>query len=61
MEIMQSAGEVEMIDDIGSLAQSLGASHLGRSLQLQAEMKHPEQQHIGGNNAHHFGGGGACP
>lgn len=43
MEIMQSAGEVEMIDDIGSLAQSLGASHLGRSLQLQAEMKHPSQ------------------
>lgn len=43
MEIMQSAGEVEMIDDIGSLAQSLGASHLGRSLRLQAEMKHPTQ------------------
>jgi hypothetical protein len=29
MDIMQSAGEVEMVDDIGSLAQSLGASHLG--------------------------------
>lgn len=39
MDIMQFAGEVEMIDDVGSLAQSLGASHLGRSLQLQAEMK----------------------
>lgn len=38
MEIMQFAGEVEMIEDIGSLAQSLGASHLGRSLQLQAEI-----------------------
>jgi hypothetical protein len=39
MDIMQSAGEVEMVDDIGSLAQSLGASHLGRSLQLQAQIK----------------------
>lgn len=38
MEIMQLAGEVEMVDDLGSLAQSLGASHLGRSLQLQKEM-----------------------
>lgn len=38
MEIMQLAGEVEMVEDIGSLAQSLGASHLGRSLQLQAEI-----------------------
>jgi hypothetical protein len=34
------ADEIEMIDDIGSLAQSLGASHLGRSLQLQAALKH---------------------
>jgi hypothetical protein len=40
MELMQFADEVEMIEDIGSLAQSLGASHLGRSLQLQAELKH---------------------
>lgn len=40
MDLMQFAGEVEMIEDIGSLAQSLGASHLGRSLQLQAEIKH---------------------
>lgn len=39
MDIMQLAGEVEMVDDIGSLAQSLGASHLGRSLQLQAQIK----------------------
>lgn len=40
MDLM--AGEVEMIDDIGigSLAQSMGASHLGRSLQLQAQLKH---------------------
>jgi Protein kinase domain/PX domain len=43
MEILNLAatGEVEMIEDIGSLAQSLGASHLGRSLQLQAEIKFP--------------------
>lgn len=38
MDIAQMAGEVEMIEDIGSLAQSLGASHLGRSLRLQEEM-----------------------
>ena len=31
------AGDVEMVDDVGSLAQSLGASHLGRSLMLQDE------------------------
>jgi serine/threonine protein kinase len=41
---MDMVGEVEMVEDIGSLAQSLGASHLGRSLNLQAEMKHPSQQ-----------------
>jgi len=40
LEILQDAGDVEMIEDIGSLAQSMGASHLGRSLNLQAEMKH---------------------
>jgi hypothetical protein len=45
MDIMQLAGEVEMVDDIGSLAQSLGASHLGRSLQLQAQIKHPVPGH----------------
>jgi hypothetical protein len=37
MDIAQMAGEVEMIEDVGSLAQSLGASHLGRSLRLQEE------------------------
>jgi len=37
IDLMEMAGEVEMIEDIGSFAQSLGASHLGRSLQLQAE------------------------
>jgi len=38
MEMMALAAEVEMVEDVGFLAQSLGASHLGRSLQLQAEM-----------------------
>ena len=42
------AGEVEMIDDVGSLAQSLGASHLGRSIMLQEEnmggRQHQQQQ-----------------
>lgn len=40
MNIMQQLGEVEMVDDIGSLAQSMGASHVGRSLQLQAQLKY---------------------
>lgn len=35
MDIIQE--DLEPIEDVGSLAQSLGASHLGRSLQLQAE------------------------
>lgn len=38
-DLLDMAGDVEMVEDVGSLAQSLGASHLGRSLQLQAEMK----------------------
>jgi RAC serine/threonine-protein kinase len=38
---MELTGEVEMVEDVGSLAQSMGASHLGRSLQLQAQMGHP--------------------
>mmetsp|Transcript_21819 Transcript_21819/g.38391 ORF Transcript_21819/g.38391 Transcript_21819/m.38391 type:complete len:666 (+) Transcript_21819:420-2417(+) len=51
------AGEFEMIEDVGTLAQSLGASHLGRSLMLQEEMmsgrgaqqqqqQQAQQQHI---------------
>lgn len=48
MDLLQFAvggGEVvEMVDDIGSLAQSLGASHVGRSLMLQAEIKQQQQQ-----------------
>jgi hypothetical protein len=38
MDIQNNADDVEMIEDIGSLAQSMGASHLGRSLQLQSEI-----------------------
>ena len=38
MEFQNNVDDVEMIEDVGSLAQSLGASHLGRSLQLQAQM-----------------------
>lgn len=38
MDLMAFASEVEMVDDMGSLALSLGASHLGRSLQRQAEI-----------------------
>ena len=32
------AGDIEMVDDVGSLAQSLGASHLGRSHKMQEEI-----------------------
>ena len=46
MEIQQAGEECEMIEDVGSFAQSLGASHLGRSLQLQAQhMNIKKQQH----------------
>lgn len=38
MEFQNNVDDVEMIENVGSLAQSLGASHLGRSLQLQAEL-----------------------
>jgi len=38
MDLQNNADDVEMIEDVGSLAQSMGASHLGRSLQLQAEL-----------------------
>jgi len=43
MEIQNIADDVEMIEDVGSLAQSLGASHLGRSLQLQAQIANVNQ------------------
>lgn len=38
MEIQQDYEQVEMVEDVGSLAQSMGASHLGRSLNLQKQM-----------------------
>ena len=38
MDMIEFANEVEMVEDIGSLAQSLGASHLGQSLLLQREI-----------------------
>lgn len=47
LEFLQEC-DVEMIEDIGSLAQSLGASHLGRSLNLQAEMKSYSNSKLGG-------------
>merc|ERR1719469_869700 len=50
IEIQEQASEVEMIEDVGSLAQSLGASHLGRSLQLQAQIANQKK----------FGYGNAC-
>lgn len=46
MEIQQDYKQVEMVEDIGSLAQSLGASHLGRSLNLQKEMMSFKQQQL---------------
>lgn len=67
MDFMQIAGEVEMVDDVGSLAQSLGASHLGRSLKLQQEMgsvkkgtMHSLQQglNVGGASNHGTSDGG---
>ena len=50
MELMQVAGEVEMIEDLGSFAQSLGASHLGRSLKLQAALKQPNYKNNDSSN-----------
>jgi len=43
MDIHNNADDVEMVEDVGSLAQSLGASHLGRSLQLQAQLARIEK------------------
>mmetsp|Transcript_177 Transcript_177/g.328 ORF Transcript_177/g.328 Transcript_177/m.328 type:complete len:674 (+) Transcript_177:146-2167(+) len=49
MEFQNNADDVEMIEDVGSLAQSMGASHLGRSLQLQAQLSGMKDPH--GNHA----------
>ena len=67
MEIANAiAGEVEMVEDVGYLAQSLGASHLGRSLMLQEEMTGAHKnQHFANTTAQnghqqhglHVGGG----
>lgn len=46
MEIQLDYKQVEMVEDVGSLAQSLGASHLGRSLNLQKEMMSFKQQQL---------------
>jgi hypothetical protein len=58
MEIQQDYKQVEMVEDVGSLAQSMGASHLGRSLNLQKEvgfrqtqqMQHHQKNPPGGIN-----------
>ena len=59
MDIALMASEVEMIEDVGSLAQSLGASHLGRSLRLQEEMsslnKHTQQNNAFGQTGLQLG------
>jgi len=53
MEMANMAAEVEMIEDVGSLAQSLGASHIGRSLMRQDEMG--RIMHPAGFQQHQFG------
>jgi len=64
MEILDMAAEVEMVEDIGSLAQSLGASHLGRSLHMQAELGQqtktslPQQQGLSIGAPSGYGQGG---
>lgn len=55
MDMALMAEEVEMIEDVGSLAQSLGASHLGRSLMLQEEMAGGHTFQNYGNNQHQHG------
>jgi hypothetical protein len=42
--LMGTNDEVEMVEDVGSLAQSMGLSHMGRSLQLQAEIASRNQR-----------------
>ena len=46
MEIQQDYKQVEMVEDVGSLAQSMGASHLGRSLNLQKEVGFRQTQQM---------------
>lgn len=72
MEIQQDYKEVEMVEDVGSLAQSLGASHLGRSLNLQKEMmsykasqvkmgEQVTQMNVGNNTGIHIMGNNNTP
>ena len=51
MDVLQLSdpGEVELVEDLGSLAQSMGASHLGRSLQLQADKRHSDNKNPNSN------------
>ena len=53
MEIQQDYSTVEMVEDVGSLAQSLGASHLGRSLNLQREYMAAAQARVQAQQQHH--------
>lgn len=59
LDIMQ--GDVEMIEDIGSLAQSMGASHLGRSLNLQKELQVRNHNHAQAQPVQGLNIGGASP
>lgn len=58
VDLMESLGEIEMVEDVGSLAQSLGASHLGRSLQLQAQMTRQHNNNSISTTTTTTGGGG---
>ena len=49
-DVMQTQQNAEMVEDVGSLAQSMGASHLGRSLQMQAEVQNSKGNDQGNNN-----------
>jgi len=46
MDLQNNADDIEMLEDVGSLAQSMGASHLGRSLQLQAELSNYKKSNV---------------
>jgi hypothetical protein len=52
MDLQNNADDVEMIEDVGSLAQSMGASHLGRSLQLQAELTNYKKSNVSSAQTH---------
>jgi hypothetical protein len=56
MEIQQDYKQVEMVEDVGSLAQSMGASHLGRSLNLQKEVGFRQTQQMQQHQKNPLGG-----